>query len=85
MDIYEKATLLAIVPGFSWLRWKWKPLGILMLLVAIVSLTAVEVYQGNLAMADSKSFLKYLRTSQSTILWMSTLFLLPQFSIWEDY
>lgn len=82
MDIYEKAILLAAVPTFAWLGWSWKPSRLLMVLIAALSLSAIAMYGGNLELANSKFFLKYLLSSQSAILWMSTLFFLSTAFYW---
>ncbi|MBM3336137.1 MAG: c-type cytochrome biogenesis protein CcsB [Betaproteobacteria bacterium] len=74
MDIYEKVILLAAVPVFAGLGWYWKASRVLMLLIFGLSLWAVSMYAGNLEMAQSRFFLKYLLSSQSAILWMSFLF-----------
>ncbi len=74
MDIYEKAILLAAVPVFAGLGWYWKSSRVLMLLIFGLSLWAISLYAGNLEMAQSRFFLKYLLSSQSAILWMSFLF-----------
>ncbi len=76
MDIYEKAILLLAAPVFAWLGWNWKPVRALMAGLAILSLSAVAMYDGSLAAANQRFFLKYLLSSQSAILWMSTLFFL---------
>ena len=82
MDIYEKGILLAAVPTFAWLGWTWKPARLLMVLIAALALSAVALYGGNLELANSKFFLKYLLSSQSAILWMSTLFFLSTLFYW---
>ncbi len=82
MDIYEKGILLAAVPTFAWLGWIWKPARLLMVLIAALALSAVAMYGGNLELANSKFFLKYLLSSQSAILWMSTLFFLSTLFYW---
>lgn len=82
MDIYEKGILLAAVPTFAWLGWTWKPARLLMVLIAALALSAVFMYDGNLELANSKFFLKYLLSSQSAILWMSTLFFLSTIFYW---
>ena len=74
MDIYEKAILLTAVPVFAGLGWYWKSSRVLMLLIFGLSLWAISMYAGNLEMAQSRFFLKYLFSSQSAILWMSFLF-----------
>ena len=82
MDVYEKGILLAAVPTFAWLGWSWKPARVLMLLIAVLSLGAIAMYGGNLEMANTKFFLKYLLSSQSAILWMSTFFFLSTLFYW---
>jgi cytochrome c-type biogenesis protein CcsB len=82
MDVYEKGILLAAVPTFAWLGWSWKPARLLMVLIAVLALSAVSMYGGNLEMANSRFFLKYLLSSQSAILWMSTLFFLSTLFYW---
>ena len=74
MDIYEKAILMSAVPVFVGLGWYWKSSRVLMLLIFGLSLWAISMYAGNLDMAQSRFFLKYLLSSQSAILWMSFLF-----------
>jgi hypothetical protein len=63
MDVYEKGILLGAIPCTVWLGWFWRPLRILMLVVAAVALMAVGLYQqdgaGNLARADTVFGLKY--------------------------
>ncbi|MGD9550489.1 MAG: c-type cytochrome biogenesis protein CcsB [Burkholderiaceae bacterium] len=78
MDVYEKGITLAIMPCAIWLGWFWRPLRVLMLVVAAASLLAIWLYQqggaGDLARADQVFGLKYFLSSQSAILWMSMLF-----------
>jgi cytochrome c-type biogenesis protein CcsB len=82
MDYYEKGILLASVPTFAWLGWHWKPARALMALLALTALSAIALYDGNLEMANRSFFLKYLLSSQSAILWMSTLFFLATLFYW---
>jgi cytochrome c-type biogenesis protein CcsB len=82
MDIYEKAILVAAVPVFVGLGWYWKSSRVLMLLIFGFSLWAIYLYAGNLDMAQSRFFLKYLLSSQSAILWMSFLFALSTVFHW---
>ncbi|MGB7478690.1 MAG: c-type cytochrome biogenesis protein CcsB [Burkholderiaceae bacterium] len=82
MDYYEKGILLASVPTFAWLGWYWKPVRLLMAVLATTALAAVALYAGDLAMAERSFFLKYLLSSQSAILWMSTLFFLATLFYW---
>lgn len=82
MDYYEQAILLLAAPVFAWLGWHWKSVRWLMALLAVLALFAISLYGGDLAAADQKFFLKYLLSSQSAILWMSTLFVLATLFYW---
>jgi cytochrome c-type biogenesis protein CcsB len=82
MDVYEEVILVLAAPTFAWLGWHWKSVRWLIALLALLSLSAIAMYGGALAMADQKFFLKYLLSSQSAILWMSTLFLLSTVFYW---
>ncbi len=82
MDIYEKGILLAAVPTFVGLGWYWKSARTLFLLIAALSLYGINLYGGNLDAAQSRFFLKYMLSSQSAILWMSTLFFLATLFHW---
>ncbi len=72
MDIYEKGILLAAVPTFAGLGWYWKSARTLTVLIAVLSLSGIAFYGGNLDAAQNRFFLKYMLSSQSAILWMST-------------
>lgn len=82
MDIYEKGILLASVPTFAGLGWYWKSMRTLILLIGALSLAGIYFYAGSLEMAQTRFFLKYLLSSQSAILWMSTLFFLSTLFYW---
>src|SRR3569832_531150 len=82
MDYYEQAVLVLSVPTFAWLGWHWKPVRALILAMAVLSLWAISLYGGVLDMANKKFLLKYLLSSQSAILWMSTLFFLSTLFYW---
>jgi len=82
MDGYEKAILVLTVPTFAWLGWNWKPMRALMIVLAVLSLFAISQYGGILDAANKKFFLKYLLSSQSAILWMSTFFFLSTLFYW---
>jgi cytochrome c-type biogenesis protein CcsB len=74
MDVYEQAILLLAAPTFAFLGWHWKPVRWLIPLVALLALWAVSLYGGSLDAANQRFFLKYMLSSQSAILWMSTMF-----------
>jgi cytochrome c-type biogenesis protein CcsB len=82
MDYYEQAILLLAAPVFAALGWHWKPVRWLIPLLALLSLSAIALYGGVLAAAEQKFLLKYLLSSQSAILWMSTLFVLSTLFYW---
>ncbi len=82
MDVYEKAILVLAAPVFSALGWHWKPVRWLMPVVALLAFAAIALYGGDLEMAKQKFFLKYMLSSQSAILWMSTLFVFSTVFYW---
>lgn len=87
MDIYEKWILAGAAPALIWLGWFWRPMRTLMLVVAALSLLAIQLYLGpsgtaDLARADEVFLLKYFISSQSAILWMSMLFFMSTAFYW---
>jgi cytochrome c-type biogenesis protein CcsB len=82
MDVYEKGILLAAVPAAIWLAWFWRPLRVLMVVVAGASLLGIASYQGQIGRADNVFWLKYFLSSQSAILWMSVLFVMSTVFYW---
>lgn len=82
MDYYEKVILVLAAPTFVWLGWHWKPVRWLIALLALLAFVAIGLYGGVLDMANKKFFLKYMLSSQSAILWMSTLFFLSTLFYW---
>jgi cytochrome c-type biogenesis protein CcsB len=82
MDGYDKGVLLLSVPAFAWLGWYWKPVRWLVAVLAVLSLSAIAMYGGDLQMAENRFLLKYLFSSQSAVLWMSVLFVLSTLFYW---
>lgn len=82
MDVYEKGILLGAIPAAIAIGWFWRPLRVLMLLVAAFSLLGIVSYQGDLAKAEQVFWLKYFLSSQSAILWMSVLFFMSTAFYW---
>ncbi|WP_431819981.1 c-type cytochrome biogenesis protein CcsB [Burkholderia sp. F1] len=82
MNGYDKAVLIGTVPALVTLGWRWKPARLLMASIAVLALLSIQIYQGDLARADSAFFLKYFLSSQSAILWMSALFVLATVFYW---
>ncbi|HTH75998.1 MAG TPA: c-type cytochrome biogenesis protein CcsB [Trinickia sp.] len=82
MNYYDKLVLVCAVPALIVLGWRWKPARLLAIGIAALSLLSLQIYQGNLARADSAFFLKYFLSSQSAILWMCALFVLATLFYW---
>jgi len=82
MDVYEKGILFAAVPAAIWVGWFWRPLRVLMAVVAVFALLGISSYQGDLGRADNVFWLKYFLSSQSAILWMSVLFVMSTVFYW---
>lgn len=82
MDYYEKAILVLSAPTFAWLGWNWKPVRWLIALLAALALSSIALYGGVLDAANQKFLLKYGLSSQSAVLWMSTLFFLSTLFYW---
>lgn len=82
MTYYDKGVLIGAVPVFAVLGWFWKPVRALMTGIAVLALSAIYLYHQNLANAESAFFLKYLLSSQSAILWMSSLLVLSTLFYW---
>ena len=87
MDVYERSILVGTVPSVIWLGWFWRPLRVLMVGVAALSLLGISLYQtpegaADLARADQVFLLKYFLSSQSAILWMSVLFFMSTLFYW---
>ena len=82
MDVYEKGILLAAIPSAIALGWFWRPLRILMMVVAGFALLGIASYQGDLARAEQVFWLKFFLSSQSAILWMSVLFFMSTVFYW---
>ncbi len=82
MDGYEKGILLMAMPSAIALGWFWRPLRVLMLVVAGASLLGIYAYQGELANAEKVFWLKYFLSSQSANLWMCVLFFMSTGFYW---
>lgn len=86
MDGYEKAILAGVAPSLIALAWFWRPVRLLTVAVALLSLLAIWLYHVDgvpqLARADDAFLLKYFISSQSAILWMSMLFFMSTAFFW---
>jgi cytochrome c-type biogenesis protein CcsB len=82
MDIYEFSFLFGAVILFSVLGWSWKPVRLLVVSVAAVSVFSTTLYHADLARIDQVFLLKFLISSQSAIMWMNVLFFLATGIYW---
>ena len=76
MDGFELAILAIATPALIGLGWFWKSFRVYTLIVLALSLLALFLYDSSRTQADTNFFLKYLLSSQSAIMWMSTLFVM---------
>ena len=82
MDYYEQLILVGssiglVALGWFWPSWRW-----FFPLAGAVSLLAIQLYDHNLARAAESFGLKYLLSSQSSFMWMCTLFFLATVLYW---
>ncbi|MDC7709547.1 c-type cytochrome biogenesis protein CcsB [Vogesella indigofera] len=82
MDYYEQLILVGssiglVALGWFWPSWRW-----FFPLAGAVSLLAIQLYDHNLARAAESFGLKYLLSSQSSFMWMCTLFFLATMLYW---
>lgn len=75
LDVYETSILImtAIAMGFLgyfWSAFRWHSIA-----VAVLSLSALQLYGVDLSRAENNFWLQYLLASQSALMWMSALFL----------
>ena len=85
MDVYEKYILVFTVPSLVWLGWLWRPLRTLMIASGLSALLAIWLYQTDLSNAVQLFLLKYLFSSQSSILWMCALFVIATVCYWIGF
>jgi len=85
MDVYEKYILVFTVPSLVWLGWLWRPLRTVMIASGLSALLAIWLYQSDIANAEKVFLLKYLFSSQSSILWMCALFVIATVCYWIGF
>ena len=85
MDIYEQGILLLAAPTFAALGWHWKPVRWLMPLIALLSLWAISMYNGQLDNGSQKFWLRMMLSSQSAVLWMSVMFVISTVFYWIGF
>ncbi len=82
MDIYETTFLFGAGIVFSLLGWCWKPIRLLLVGIAVLSLSSINLYQGDLDSVNRVFFLKFLIGSQTAVMWMNVLFVLAMLTYW---
>jgi cytochrome c-type biogenesis protein CcsB len=83
MEGYERAVLVGAAAALTGLGWHWKTIRILLAVIAVGALSAIALYDGDLARADHVFGLKYFLSSQTAIMWMSVLFALATLAYWS--
>jgi cytochrome c-type biogenesis protein CcsB len=82
MEGYERAVLVGAAAALTGLGWHWKAVRILLAVIAAGALSAIALYNGDLARADHVFGLKYFLSSQTAIMWMSVLFAFATLAYW---
>lgn len=81
-DAYELGVTVGAVPALIWLGLAFKPIRILLPVLAALSILGVASYGGDLARVDRSFALKYFLSGQSAILWMCAMFFLATLMYW---
>jgi hypothetical protein len=82
MDVYETTFLFGAGIVFSLLGWCWKPVRLLLVGMAALSLFSINLYHGDLDSVNKVFFLKFLIGSQTAVMWMNVLFVLAMLTYW---
>jgi cytochrome c-type biogenesis protein CcsB len=81
MDGYEVGILLATIPALWWLNRAWGQVKILLGCTAVLALSAIQLYAGDVVQGQT-GLLKYVLSSQSAILWMCVLYGMAFIAYW---
>jgi len=76
MDIYELGIMAGVTAALIGTGWLWKPVRMLSVCVAALTLFALWRYGSVLANGETDFFLKFMLASQSAIMWMSALYVM---------
>jgi cytochrome c-type biogenesis protein CcsB len=82
MDAYEKGILLGAIPVFVSLAWRSCGIRNLLGIVALLALSGIALYHGELARAEQAFMLKFFLSSQTAIGWMCALFFMSTIAYW---
>ena len=85
MDGYERGVLIGAAIALAGLGWHWKAIRVLLAVITLGGLSAIALYQGDLARAQHVFALKYVLSSQTAIMWMSVLFALATLGYWTAF
>ncbi len=76
MNIFDKSILVGSAITWIWFGFKWESMRPYTLWVAGLSIAAIYFYGGDIKVAETQFFLKFLLSSQSAIMWMSALYVM---------
>ncbi|KAF0814641.1 Cytochrome c biogenesis protein CcsA [Andreprevotia sp. IGB-42] len=82
MDYYEQAILLGATLALIAFGWFWRAMRTFLPVCALVALTGIYIYQGDLARGQTAFWLKYMLASQSLVMWMCVCFFLATAMFW---
>ncbi|XZG70118.1 c-type cytochrome biogenesis protein CcsB [Chitinibacteraceae bacterium HSL-7] len=82
LDYYEQGILLGSAAGLIWLGRFWRAMQWFFPVSGALSLTAIELYQGDLARGEEAFWLRMVLSSQSAVMWMCVLFVLAMLMYW---
>lgn len=82
MNVYEHAILGGASLGLIAFGWFWKAWRRFFPIAGGIALLAMLAYHGDLARGQTAFWLKYILSSQSSIMWMCVLFFLATGSYW---
>lgn len=80
LDSYEIGIVVLTAVGLAFLGQNWPGFRRHIATVTAFSFFAIWLYGGNLNLAESNFFLRYLIASQSAFMWMSALFVMAVFA-----
>lgn len=76
MNYYEIIILGGTAVAVIGLGWNWRSVRPLVVITAVLSITGIFLYDGNLARVNDQFLLNYILSSQAAIMWMSALFVM---------
>ncbi len=80
MNRYEVGILIGTAAILMAFGWYWRSFAAYSIAVALLSTIGVLLYGGDLDRGETSFFLQYLLSSQSAVVWMSSLYILATLS-----